>query len=49
MQDAHAATGNGTIDFSAVMPVIRKSGVIPVIGADTRKGVKRSIASRENF
>lgn len=41
--DAHAAVGEGTIDFSAVMKVVRESGVDPVIEVGTLPGVIRSI------
>lgn len=45
--DAHAAVGEGTIDFSAVMAAVRRSGVRPVIEVGTFDGVMRSIAALE--
>ena len=45
--DSHAAIGDGTIDFSRVMQVVRKSGVIPVIEVATLEGVIRSIERLE--
>lgn len=41
--DAHAAVGEGTIDFSAVMQVVRQSGIDPVIEVGTFSGVIQSI------
>ncbi len=43
--DAHAAVGDGTIDFSAVMAAVRRSGVRPVIEVGTFDGVMRSIVA----
>jgi sugar phosphate isomerase/epimerase len=42
-EDSHVAIGKGTIDFSAVMKVVRKTGVIPVIEVTTLDGVIDSI------
>jgi sugar phosphate isomerase/epimerase len=41
--DSHWAVGDGTIDFSAVMNIVRKSGVDPVIEVATFDGVLKSI------
>jgi sugar phosphate isomerase/epimerase len=46
-QDSHAAVGEGTIDFSQVMEVVRKSGVIPVIEVSTLVGAIRSVTLLE--
>lgn len=45
--DAHAAVGDGTIDFSAVMAAVRRSGVVPVVEVRDFEGVVRSIAALE--
>lgn len=45
--DAHAAVGDGTVDFSAVMAAVRRSGVRPVIEVGTFDGVIRSIGALE--
>jgi sugar phosphate isomerase/epimerase len=45
--DSHSAVGDGTIDFSAVMAAVRRSGVRPVIEVGTFEGVMRSIAALE--
>jgi len=42
-EDSHWAVGDGTIDFSAVMKTVRKSGVEPVIEVATFEGVLKSI------
>ncbi len=42
-EDSHWAVGDGTIDFSAVMHTVRKSGVEPVIEVATFDGVLKSI------
>ena len=47
--DAHMAVGEGTIDFNAVMHVIKKSSVVPVIEVATFEGVKTSIRRLEGF
>ena len=41
--DSHAAVGEGTIDFRAVMKAVRRSGVRPVIEVATLEGVMMSI------
>ncbi len=41
--DTHVAVGEGTIDFSAVMQAVRKSGIDPIIEVATLEGVERSI------
>ena len=41
--DSHHAVGDGTIDFSAVMHAVRKSGVEPIIEVESFDGVKLSI------
>lgn len=41
--DAHAAVGEGTIDFSAVMRIVRQSGIDPVVEVGTLQGVRQSI------
>lgn len=41
--DSHWAVGDGTIDFSAVMDAVRKSGVEPVIEVGNFEGAVRSI------
>ena len=43
--DAHAAVGDGTIDFSAVMAAVRRTGTRPVIEVGSFDGVIRSIAA----
>ncbi|MEN6342212.1 MAG: sugar phosphate isomerase/epimerase family protein [Methanospirillum sp.] len=45
--DAHAAIGDGTIDFSAVMAAVRRSGARPVIEVGDFEGIPRSIAALE--
>jgi sugar phosphate isomerase/epimerase len=45
--DSHLAIGDGTIDFSRVMQVVRLSGVRPVIEVATLDGVIRSIGRLE--
>jgi sugar phosphate isomerase/epimerase len=47
--DAHAAVGDGTIDFPAVMAAVRRSGVRPVIEVGTFDGVIQSIAALETL
>ena len=47
--DAHAAIGDGTIDFPAVMAAVRRSGVQPVIEVGCFDGVVRSIAALESL
>ena len=42
-EDSHWAVGDGTIDFSAVMKTVRKSGVEPVIEVATFDGILKSI------
>jgi sugar phosphate isomerase/epimerase len=42
-EDSHAAVGDGTIDFGAVMAAVRKSGIVPVIEVGTLPGVRASI------
>ncbi|MDD1694004.1 MAG: sugar phosphate isomerase/epimerase [Methanoregula sp.] len=42
-EDSHWAVGDGTIDFSDVMTVVRKSGVEPIIEVATFDGVIKSI------
>jgi sugar phosphate isomerase/epimerase len=42
-EDSHWAVGDGTIDFSAVMRTVRKSGIEPVIEVATFDGVLKSI------
>ncbi len=42
-EDAHAAVGEGTIDFPAVMRAVRASGVVPVIEVATLEGVVTSL------
>jgi len=41
--DSHSAAGEGSIDFNAVMQVVRNSGINPVIEVATLEGVERSI------
>jgi sugar phosphate isomerase/epimerase len=43
-EDTHDAVGQGTIDFPAVMNVVRASGVVPIIEVGSYDGVSRSIA-----
>jgi sugar phosphate isomerase/epimerase len=47
--DSHSAVGDGTIDFSAVMAAVRRSGVRPVIEVGDYDGVVRSIAALEGL
>ena len=47
--DAHAAVGEGTIDFGAVMAVVWRSGVRPVIEVGDWDGVVRSIGVLEGL
>jgi sugar phosphate isomerase/epimerase len=46
-EDTHLAVGDGTIDFNAVMRVVKTSGIVPVIEVATFEGVKRSICHLE--
>lgn len=41
--DSHLAVGNGTIDFAAVMDVVKRSGIDPIIEVETFEDVKTSI------
>jgi sugar phosphate isomerase/epimerase len=41
--DSHAAVGDGTIDFSAVMDAVRRSGVDPIIEVEKFEDVQKSI------
>jgi sugar phosphate isomerase/epimerase len=45
--DSHAAAGDGTIDFPAVMQVVRHSCVVPVIEIANLEGITSSI-ERQN-
>lgn len=47
--DGHLAIGDGTIDFKAVMEVVKKSRINPVIEVATFEGVKKSIERLERF
>ena len=42
-EDMHAAFGDGTIDFSAVMASVRRNNVRPIIEVGTYEGVLKSI------
>ena len=42
-EDSHAAIGDGTIDFGAVMDVVNRSGIDPIIEVTDLPGVKTSI------
>ena len=48
-EDAHMAVGDGTIDFTAVMHAVKKSGVTPVIEVATFEGVEKSIHRLKHF
>ena len=48
-EDSHAAVGDGTIDFGAVMRSVKKSGVTPVIEVGTLPGVLTSIERLEKI
>lgn len=41
--DSHMAVGDGTIDFSAVMEAVKKSGVEPIIEVEKVEDVQKSI------
>jgi sugar phosphate isomerase/epimerase len=41
--DTHSPVGEGTIDFSAVMKAVRRSGATPIIEVETFEGVTASI------
>jgi sugar phosphate isomerase/epimerase len=43
--DTHSPVGDGTIDFSAVMKAVRRSGATPIIEVETFDGVTASIAA----
>ena len=47
--DTHAAIGDGTIDFAAVIRAVRASGIRPVIEVATFEGVKTSIGRLESL
>lgn len=47
--DSHSAVGEGTIDFGAVMPVVRKAGIVPVIEVATLSGALQSIGRIRAF
>jgi sugar phosphate isomerase/epimerase len=41
--DSHMAVGDGTIDFSVVMEVVKKSGIEPIIEVEKFEDVQKSI------
>lgn len=43
--DTHSAIGEGTIDFSAVMEAVRRSGTTPIVEVETFDGVTTSISA----
>lgn len=47
--DTHAAVGDGTIDFRAVMQAVRKTNVVPVIEVSDLPGVLKSIDRLKAF
>jgi len=47
--DSHSAVGEGTIDFGAVMPVVKKAGIVPVIEVATLSGALQSIDRLRTF
>lgn len=47
IEDTHSPVGDGTIDFSAVMEAVRRSGATPIVEVETFEGVTASISALE--
>ncbi|MDD3071105.1 sugar phosphate isomerase/epimerase family protein [Methanoculleus horonobensis] len=47
--DTHSPVGDGTIDFSAVMKAVRRSGATPIVEVETFEGVTASISALETI
>jgi len=49
LQDIHTAVGTGTIDFSAVMRAVRRTGATPIVEVETFEGTVESIEALKSL